>query len=240
MSKPAKIISIIPARGGSKGVLRKNIRLLDGKPLIAYTIETALASKYIERTLVTTEDEEIAAIAQKCGAEVLFMRPKELAKDDTPADPVLRHALEWLLENEGLKPEIIVWLEPPTPFRSVQEVDDAIEIFEADKEADSLRAVCKPRQNPYKMWTLQGKYLKPLVEQGGKSLHTGPRQKTPEVFWQNGSIFLLRYETIMRRGNFFGENILPLIVSDRKNIDIDTEEDFKLAEFYIRNEKKKI
>lgn len=232
MPQSEKIICIIPARGGSKGVPRKNVRLLGGKPLIAYTIETAKESKYIERVIVTTDDEEIAEVARQYGAEVPFIRPAELAEDDTPPDPVLVHTLEFLREKENLEPEIIVWLEPPTPFRTVEEVDEAIRIFDADKEADSLRAVCEPSQNPFKMWTLEGKYLEPLIEQK-EALHTGPRQKTKKVYWQNGSIFLLRYDTIMKKGNFFGDKILPLIVGNDKNIDIDTEEDLKLAELYL-------
>jgi N-acylneuraminate cytidylyltransferase len=235
MTTSSKIIAIIPARGGSKGVSRKNIRLLGKKPLIVYTIETALASKYIERVIVTTDDEEVARIARKYGAEVPFLRPEELAQDDTPPYPVLKHALKFLKEEEGLKPDIIVWLEPPTPFRTVKEVDEAIQIFQKDTDADSLRAVCTPSQNPFKMWTLEGKYLKPLIQQDGQVFHSGPRQKTKQVFWQNGSIFLLRYDTIIKKGNFFGDKILPLIVENSSNIEIDTEEDFKQAEYYLKN-----
>ena len=232
--KSNRIIAIIPARGGSKGVPRKNIRILGGKPLIAHTIETAQKSSLIERVFVTTDDEEIAPVARLYGAEVPFLRPKELAEDDTPADPVLKHCLEYLLKHENLIPEIIVWLEPPTPFRTVAEVDEAIKLFQSDLEADSLRAVCLPRQNPFKMWTIDGKYLKPLITtENGVVFHSGPRQKTKTVYWQNGSIFLLRHSSFKRFGNFYGEKILPFVVESEKSIDIDTEEDFRLAEYYI-------
>ena len=237
MSTEQKVIAIIPARGGSKGVPRKNIRLLGGKPLIAYTIEVALKSSLIDRVLVTTDDQEIAEVARSFGAEVPFLRPAELAADDTPPDPVLKHTLEFLETKEGYRPDIIVWLEPPTPFRTLEEVEEAIRIFKDDEEADSLRAVCEPSQNPYKMWTLEGKYLTPLITQAGRALHTGPRQKTGKVYWQNGSIFLLRYKTIMEKGNFFGDKILPLIVSNSRNIDIDTEEDLRRAEHYLAMQK---
>lgn len=239
MSASPKIIAIIPARGGSKGLPRKNIRLLGGKPLISYAIETAKKSKVIQRVLVTTDDKEIAEVAKKYGAEVPFLRPVELAEDGTPPDPVLKHALEFLREDENYKPDIVVWLEPPCPFRDPAQVDEAVRIFLADKKADSLRSVCEPFQNPFKSWTLEGKYLKPLITEKGKVLHTGPRQKTRKVYWQNGAIFLLRYNTIMKKGNFFGDRILPFIVENDQFIDIDEEKDLRLAEDYLRRKNKK-
>lgn len=238
MSKTTKsapnVIAIIPARGGSKGLPRKNIRLLGGKPLIAYSIETAKKSKLIERVLVTTDNQEIADIALEYGAEVPFIRPAELAEDGTPPDPVLKHALAFLLEEEGIKPEIIVWLEPPCPFRTAEEIDEAVRLLQADPDADSLRSVCEPFQNPYKSWVLEGNYLKPLIPKIGQALHTGPRQKTPKVYWQNGALFLLRYDTIMKKGNFFGDRILPFLMPSDRFVDIDKEEDLMLAEWYLK------
>lgn len=233
MSKAVKTIAIIPARGGSKGFPRKNIQLLGGKPLIAHSIETAKQSKLVERVFVTTDDQEIADIALKFGAEVPFIRPAELAQDDTPAAPVLEHALKFLLEKEGMKPEIIVWLEPPCPFRTAREVDEAVTLLQADPKADSLRSVCESFQNPYKSWILEGAYLQPLISQAGEALHSGPRQKTKKVYWQNGAIFLVKYDTIMKKGNFFGDTILPYVMSHHRFIDIDTKEDLALAEWYL-------
>lgn len=237
MGKSFKIVAIIPARGGSKGVPRKNIRLLGGKPLIAYAIEAAKKSKLIQRVIVTTDDTEIAAIAKKHGAEVPFIRPAELAKDDTPPGPVLEHALRFLKEKEKYTPDIIVWLEPPCPFRTPGEIDEAVRALQKDKKADSLRSVCEPFQNPYKSWTLDKKYLRPLLTEKGRVLHTGPRQKTKKTYWQNGAIFLVRYNTIMKKGNFFGDRILPFIMASHKFVDIDKEGDFLLAEFYLKNHK---
>ena len=236
MGKSIKIIAIIPARGGSKGLPRKNLRILGGKPLISHAIEVAQKSKHVDRVIVTTDDKEIAAIAKKYGAEVPFVRPAELELDDTPPVPVLKHALEFLREKENYRPDIIVWLEPPCPFRTPAQVDEAIQIFLADKKADSLRSVCEPFQNPFKSWTLQGKYLKPLITERGKVFHTGPRQKTRKVYWQNGAIFILRYDTIMKRGNFFGDRILPFIVGNDQFIDIDEEKDLLLAEDYLKRQ----
>tara|TARA_Y100000031_G_C8253141_1_gene401508 strand:+ start:1910 stop:2644 length:735 start_codon:yes stop_codon:yes gene_type:complete len=229
-----KIIAIIPARGGSKGLPGKNIIPLGGKPLIAHSIETAKKSKLIERVIVTTDDEEIADVAREYGAEVPFIRPAELAQDDTPPDPVLKHTLQFLEEKEGIKPEIIVWLEPPCPFRTPEEIDEAVVLLQNDPEADSLRSVIEPFQNPFKSWTIDGKYLKPLIDIKGQALHTGPRQKTAKTYWQNGTIFLLRYDTIMKKGNFFGDKILPYIMSSDCFMDIDKKEDLELAEWYLK------
>lgn len=235
MKRESNIIAIIPARGGSKGLPGKNIIPLGGKPLIAYSIEVARKSRLIDRVIVTTDDEEIASVAKKYGAEVPFIRPAELAQDDTPPDPVLKHALTYLEEKEGVKPEIIVWLEPPCPFRTAEEIDKAIVTLQNDPEADSLRSVIEPFQNPFKSWTIgEGGYLSPLIKVEGQSLHTGPRQKTQKVYWQNGAIFLVKYDTIMKKGNFFGDKILPYILESSRFIDIDKREDLELAEEYLK------
>ncbi|HEY4486802.1 MAG TPA: acylneuraminate cytidylyltransferase family protein [Candidatus Paceibacterota bacterium] len=230
----SRIIAIIPARGGSKGLPGKNIIPLGGKPLIAHSIEVAKQSKRIERIIVTTDDVAIAEVAKKYGAEVPFIRPTELAQDDTPPDPVLKHVLQFLEEKEGLKPEIIVWLEPPCPFRTSEEIDKAVNMLQNDPEADSLRSVIEPFQNPFKSWTLPEKYLKPLIERKGQALHTGPRQKTEKVYWQNGALFLLKYDTIMKKGNFFGDNILPFVMSSDRFVDIDKKEDLEYAEWHLK------
>ena len=186
--------------------------------------------------IVTTDDEKIATVAREYGAEVPFIRPAELAQDDTPPDPVLKHVLQFLEEKEGVKPEIIVWLEPPCPFRTHDEIDEAITMLRNDPEADSLRSVIEPFQNPFKSWTIgEEGYLEPLIKIEGRALHTGPRQKTAKVYWQNGALFLLKYDTIMKKGNFFGDKIIPYIMSSDRFVDIDKKEDLDLAEFYLKN-----
>ena len=160
------IIAIIPARGGSKSVHRKNIRLLCGKPLIAYTIHTALSSKYIGRVIVSTEDEEIAEIAKGCGAEITI-RPSELAQDDTPSLPVFQHVIERLEEVEGFSPEIIVILQPTSPLRTVEDIDGAIQIL-IETCCDSVVSVCKVEHPIHWMFTLEKDRLKPVVGGGEK------------------------------------------------------------------------
>lgn len=228
-----KNLAIIPARGGSKGIPKKNIIKINEKPLIQYTIEVAKESKLIDRVIVSTDDDEIARISKKLGAEVPFIRPAELAKDDTPTFPVIKHALKWLKENENYTPDLIVLLEPTFPLRTVEKVDEAIKAISSDEEADSLRGVCEPFQNPFKMWVPCGKYLEPLIKEN-ETMHEKPRQSLKKVLWQNGYIYISRYKTIMDKKSLHGEKILPFILSENNFIDIDTEEDLKLLKCYLK------
>lgn len=231
--KNNNIVSIIPARGGSKGIPRKNIIEVGGKPLIAYSIEAAKNSALIDRVIVTTDDKEIAEIAEKYGAEVPFIRPYELAQDNTPTYPVIKHTVEWLQEKENYKPELIVILEPTFPLRTSEEIDSAIKLILSDEEADSLRGVIEPFQNPYKMWTLKDKYLTSLIKEG-ESAYEKPRQMLNKVYWQNGHIYISKYKTLMEKGNIHGDKILPFILDSDKFIDVDTEEDLKLLTNYLK------
>lgn len=225
------ILCLIFARGGSKGIPRKNIRLLAGKPLIAYSIECARRSELICRTVVSTDDEEIAAIARQYGAEVPFLRPKELAEDLTPDLPVFQHALHGLKENEGYTPDLVVYLRPTGPVRNPVTVDAAIRLIQHHPEADSLRSVSRPSQTPYKMWRINAEgYLERLLSvEGIKEPYNMPRQMLPEIFWQNGYVDLLRPSVILEKGVMLGDSILPFVI-DEEYIDIDYEEDFQKAE----------
>ena len=233
-----QILGLIPARGGSKSVPRKNIKLLAGKPLITYTIEQAEKSKLIARVVVSTDSEEIAEISRKYGAEVPFMRPRELAEDDTPDLPVFQHALRWLKANEDYVPDIIVHLRPTAPFRKTEHIDAGIELLLKNEQADSVRSVCEPGQTPYKMWKMKGGYLVPLLtlDRKGAELHNLPRQGLPKVYWQTASVDVARYKTIMEKNSMTGDPILPLIIDERYSIDLDSEIDFRLAEEIIKSE----
>ncbi len=149
-----EMLALIPARGGSKSIPRKNIRPFAGHPLIAYSIAAGLAAELVTRVIVSTDDEEIAAVARRYGAEAPFLRPAELAQDHTPDLPVFQHALEWLAEHEGYQPEIVVQLRPTSPFRRVAHIDQAMYRLLEQPEADSVRTVCVPFQNPFKMWRI--------------------------------------------------------------------------------------
>ncbi|MFC1988628.1 cytidylyltransferase domain-containing protein [Chloroflexota bacterium] len=229
-----KILALIPARGGSKGIPRKNIKDLCGKPLIAYSIKQALASKWNNRVIVSTDDAEIADIAKKYGAEIPFMRPAEYAQDLSPDIDVFRHALKWVKANEGYIPDIVLHFRPTCPIRNVETIDRAIELFVNTPEADSLRSVRTPIQTPYKMWKIADGFMKPLLELPGVvEPYNLPRQSLPEVYCQTPYLDIVRAGVILNEGKMNGNKILPFIIEEEW-VDIDYPEDFKVAEGLLK------
>jgi CMP-N,N'-diacetyllegionaminic acid synthase len=229
-----EILALIPARGGSKGLPRKNVLPLAGKPLIAHTIATALESETITRTIVSTDDDEIAEAGRAHGAELPFMRPAELAADDSLDLEVFQHALSWLAREESYEPELVVHLRPTNPIRRAERVDEAVRAMLADPRADSLRSVSVPVQTPYKMWRREGAYLVPLVEVAGvRDAHSHPRQSLPEVWWQNGYVDVIRPRTVLELASMSGERVLPFVVQDRF-VEIDYADAFAAAEELLR------
>jgi len=226
------ILAIIPARGGSKGIPRKNLRLLCGKPLIAYTIEAALNSKLINRVVVSTEDEEIAKVSKKYGAEVIS-RPTELAQDDTPSLPLFQHAIRYLEEVKDYRPEIIVMLQPTSPLRIVEDIDRAIEEF-LKGSYHSIASVCEVEHTPHWMYTIVGERLKPLIEEGQKVVR---RQDDSKVYRLNGAVYVTSRDIIMKENRVLGRDTKAYIMPLERSIDIDTELDFKLAELLMRERK---
>ncbi len=212
----SNILALIPARGGSKGIPRKNIMPLAGKPLIAYSIAQALASRWINRTIVSTDDEEIAAVARQYGAEVPFLRPVEYAQDGSLDFEVFHHALQWLSEHEGYSCELVVHLRPTGPVRRIELIDQAIDLMLAHPEADALRSVSVPPYTPYKMWSIDpAGYLQPLLGVPGMpEPYCQPRQKLPEVYWQNGYVDIIRPATILQERLMAGKVILPFVITD--------------------------
>jgi CMP-N,N'-diacetyllegionaminic acid synthase len=222
-----EVLALIPARGGSKGLPRKNVLPLAGKPLIVYSIETAQAARLVTRTVVSTDDEEIASVARGAGAEVPFMRPAEFAQDDSTDLEVFRHALEALAPY---RPELVVHLRPTNPLRRPERVDEAVAAMLADAEADSLRSVSWPKQTPYKMWRVEDGYLRPLVKVPGVAdAHSRPRQGLPEVWWQNGYVDVVRPRTVLELDSMTGERVLPFVVQD-PFVEIDYADAFAAAE----------
>ena len=213
-SRP-EVLALIPARGGSKGIPRKNLIMVAGKPLIAYSIEQALASTHITRTVVSTDDEEIAAVARHWGADVPFLRPASLAQDVSPDLEVFRHALDWLRNRAGYTCDLVVHLRPPGPARRVDVIDQAIALMLAHPEADSLRSVSTPLQSPYKMWKIRDGYLKPLLQvEGMREPYCAPRQVLPETWWQNGYVDIVRPSVVLERGLMCGDMILPFLIEE--------------------------
>lgn len=234
MSRP--ILALIPARGGSKGVPRKNIIPVAGKPLIAYSILQALASRLITRVIVSTDDHEIADVSRKWGAEVPFLRPDWCAQDDSPDIGVFRHALTWLQEREQYRPEVVVHLRPPGPVRRVQHIDEAIERLLSHPEADALRSVSPARQTPYKMWhvTSDG-YLKPVLQiPGMPDCQSVPRQRLPMVYWQNGYVDVIRPRAILDKQSMWGTCVLPFVV-DEQLYEVDYPEDIPAVEAALKH-----
>jgi len=227
---------LILARGGSQRIPKKNIKLLGGKPLIQYTIEIAKKSKYINRIIVSTDDEEIANIARRCGAEVPFLRPKEISQVDSTELQAFEHALKWLKENEGYEPDLIVKLFPTSPFRKVESINKCIELMIANPDADSVRSVKKCTEHPYKMWKIRENKLEPFIpwDQKPKEAHTLSYQVLPPVYVNNASIDITKPATIFNKKSITGKNIIAYIMDELESVDINNPLDFELAELMIK------
>ena len=226
-----EVLALIPARGGSKSIPRKNIRPFAGHPLIAYSISAGLAAETVTRVIVSTDDEEIAAISRRYGAETPFLRPAEFSEDSTPDLPVFQHALEWLHKNEDYLPEIVVQLRPTSPFRRVQHIDQAVYRLLEHPEVDSVRTVCIPFQNPFKMWRIgQDGIMQPLLQTEFEEPYNMPRQALPEVYWQTGYVDAAWVDTILTKNSMTGTRILPMVIDPSEWIDIDSPDDWRRAE----------
>jgi len=226
-----KIIGIIPARGGSKGIRKKNIVDLAGKPLIAYTIEQAKGSKYIDKIIVTTDDEEIADISRSLGAEVPFSRPKALATDEAKGIDVVLHAITWFDSNEESF-DIVMMLQPTSPLRLSEDIDKAIEVLFL-KNAMAIVSVCKSEHHP--LWS------NTLPEDSNMKNFINPeymnknRQELPVFYRLNGAIYLSFCNYMKDRKSFYGENTFAYIMPEERSIDIDNMLDFKLAELLLNS-----
>lgn len=227
VNKP-EVLALIPARGGSKGIPRKNIRDFAGAPLIAYSIAAGLQAQHVTRVIVSTDDEEIATIAREWGAETPFLRPAELAQDDTTDLPVFQQALTWLAEHEAYTPDFVVQLRPTSPVRPVGLIDEAIELMLTNPQADCVRGVVPSGQNPFKMWQIEpdSRQLRPLLNLPGmQEPYNAPRQELPKTYWQTGHVDVIRTSTILEKGSLTGDVILPVLIDPRYTVDIDTPAD---------------
>lgn len=222
------VLAIIPARGGSKGVPRKNIRHISGKPLIAWTIESALQSKFIDRTILSSEDEEIICVAKKWGCEVPFIRPVELAQDDTPGiDPIL-HAMEALDE----KYDYVVLLQPTSPLRAAEDIDNCIQLC-IDQNANACVTVTMPDKSPYWMYTLdESNRIHSVI----KTDHFfNRRQELPKVYVLNGAVYIARHDWLLENQTFLTEETIASMMPKQRSLDIDTELDISILEKILSN-----
>ena len=231
----AEVLAVIPARGGSKGIPRKNIKNFAGHPLIAYSIEAGLQAQMVTRVIVTTDDEEIAAVARQYGAEVPFLRPQEYAQDQTLDLPVFQHLTQWFAENEGYHPDVVVQLRPTSPVRPPTLVDEAVCMLLDHPEADSVRGVVPAGQNPHKMWRLDpdGGPMRPLLSvEGIAEPYNAPRQALPPVYWQTGHIDAIR-PRVFAQDSMSGQAVLPVLVDPAYTVDIDSPKDWARSEWLV-------
>jgi len=226
--KEKNILAIIPARGGSKGLPGKNIKIFAGKPLIAWTIETALKSKYLNRVVVSTEDETIARISKKYGSEII-KRPIGLARDISSTHDVIDHVIDYLEKNEKYESDIIVLLQPTSPLRTVEDIDRAVDIF-IENKCESVISMYEFGPSVYWSFKMGRKYLETLFDI--KYLKQR-RQKSPKVYIPNGAIYVSTYNNLIKYKSFYSKKILPYVMPEERSIDIDYEIDFKLAEILM-------
>jgi CMP-N,N'-diacetyllegionaminic acid synthase len=223
-----KALGIIPARGGSQGVPRKNIRLLCGKPLLQYTAEAALAAKNLSRIILSTEDEEIAEVGQTCGLEVPFRRPAELARDDTPTLAVVQHAVGWV-EDRGELYDFICLLQPTNPLRKAQDIDACLKML-AQGDMDSVVSVLPvPHDyNPHWVYLLDQEGLLRLST--GESTPYPRRQELPPAFHREGSVYVTRRDVLMKDNSLYGKRTIGYVMDPKRHVNIDGPEDWKAAE----------
>jgi CMP-N,N'-diacetyllegionaminic acid synthase len=225
------VLALIPARGGSKSIPRKNVIEVAGKPLIAWSILQACESARIGRVVVSTDDDEIAAVARTWGAEVPFVRPAEYAQDLSPDIDVVRHALQFLADHDGYRPEMVVHLRATGPVRRVDDIDAAVDLLAAHPDADAVRSVSLVRQTPYKMWRLcDDGTMEPLLRLPAlPDCQSRPRQQLPHVYWQNGYVDVLRPRAVLEKDSMWGDRVLPFVV-ETTLFDLDYPEDIEPVE----------
>ena len=223
-----RTLGVIPARGGSKGVPRKNIRPICGKPLLQYTAEAALAARSLSRVILSTEDEEIAEVGQNCGLEVPFLRPVELALDETPTLPVIQHALRWV-ESRGESFDAVCLLQPTNPLRRPEDIDGCIELLETT-DADAVVTVLPvpPEYNPHWVY-LHGKDGL-LRLSTGESSPIARRQDLPSAFHREGSVYVTRRQVVVDQNSLYGKRLVGYLLDPNRCVNIDGPEDLERAE----------
>ena len=222
-----KVVVVIPARGGSKSLPHKNILPLNNKPLISYSIEYALNCSAVADTLVSTDSHKIADIAKNCGAQVPFLRPSELAEDDTRDYPVLRHALDFF-EAQNIIFDLYVLLRPTSPMRPANLIERCIEMMESDSRISSIRSMAPIKEHPYRAWRLcEDNRVVGFVDDEIEPYNI-PRQELPELLFQTGDIEVIRRSTLLG-GSISGDCVHPILIKHDEMVDIDSQSDFDVA-----------
>lgn len=234
-----EILAIIPARGGSKGIPRKNIRPLADKPLIAWTILAAKASRYITRVICSTDDADISNTALTYGAEVPFLRPDHLAVDLSTDVDFLTHALQWLETHESYHPDIVIRLPPTSPLRTAAQIDEGVETLLAHPEADACRPITEAPKHPYKMWRVAEDtvYLEPFLPASFTQMeepYNLPRQLLPKAYIHTGAMDIMRTDTILKLKSTSGKKMTYFFMPLEDSVNIDHQLDFELAELLMK------
>jgi CMP-N-acetylneuraminic acid synthetase len=238
--KDKTILAIIPARGGSKGIPGKNIKLLAGKPLIAWSIESAKQSEYIDRVVVSTDDEEIAAVARQYEAEVPFMRPQEISGDLATDVEFIEHALDFFEEKENFIPDIVLRLPPTSPLRNASRINEGIKTLVETNGADAVRPIVESPKHPYKFWVKRNNdetFLAPFLNKdftGFDEPHNLPRQLFPKVYMHTGAMDVVWTKTIREKKSTSGTNLSYFYISEEESINIDHPIDFEMAEILMK------
>jgi len=222
-----KALAIIPARGGSKGIKKKNLKKLDGKPLIFYTIESAKKSKKFDRIIVSTDNKEIAKISKKFGADVPFSRPSRISGDDIPMIKVIKHAVDFLEKEESYIPDIISILQPTSPLRTSKIITDSFNLLKKNNST-SVISVSKTKHHPFSLFIKKKYFLKPSEKNFEKYTL---RQSLSSLYHPNGTIYTFWNKTLKKYDSIYGPRIFPLIINDPiQMLDIDNTFDFFITE----------
>lgn len=231
--KKSKILAIVPARGGSKGLPKKNIKSLVGKPLIYYTLNEAKKSQYLTKIVVSTEDNSISNISKKYGIQVI-KRPLSLSKDNSKSIDVVKHVILFLEKNEKFIPDVIILLQPTSPLRLSSDIDKAIKKF-LSNDCDTVVSMTETHFPPFGIYSLKNKNVKPILK-NPKNIFR--RQDSKNFYQINGAIYISTKNFIMKKNSMLGKKILPYIMPIERSIDIDSKIDFLMAKFFLRNKSK--
>ncbi len=229
-----KVLAVVPARSGSKGIPFKNIQKLAGKSLLEYTIETAKQSKKVNKILVSTDSLQIAKLAKLAGAEAPFLRPKNISNSSSSTIDAIKHTLKFFADS--YTPDIILILQPTSPFRTSEMIDKSINLLQKSK-ADSVVSVSKTKNHPYKSYWYDKKYLKSFKPNHEKKYYR--RQQLPDLFYENGTIYAFWTKTLKKYNSIYGQKIKPLIAKENEfHIDIDNKFDLFISEMVLLHWKK--
>jgi CMP-N-acetylneuraminic acid synthetase len=228
------VVALITARGGSKGIPGKNLKLLGGRPLVAWSVAAACASRWVSRVLVSTDDPAIAEVAGEAGAEVPFLRPPALARDDSSHISVVLHTLDWLRDQEQITPDYLLLLQPTAPFRTGEDLDGAITLGR-ERNADAVVSVCEARTHP---WLVKSVHPDGTIEDFiPRTLAYERRQDFPPAYMLNGALYLNRPASLRATGTFRPPGTLAYIMPVERSVDLDTLVDWELAELLLAKRK---